>query len=186
MMVIEHRPKRSGPRSGPDVLEAASAVSEQVIQAAQDASRQLEALGIPHALIGGLAVSAHGAPRATKDVDFLVNEKDAFAGTAILSFKQGVPIAVRGVVIDYLTPEGSPHAELLRRGLVEAQPSEGIPVIPLEPLVVMKLQAGRRRDLDDVQRLLEPADIENRVRKFIVAQAPELVERLDLALADGE
>jgi hypothetical protein len=46
----------------------------------------------------------------------------------------------------------------------------------------MKLQAGRRRDLDDVQRLLEPADLENHVRSFIVKHAPELVPRLDLAL----
>jgi hypothetical protein len=184
-MVIEHRPKRTGPRSGPDLLEAASAVSEQVLTAAHDASKQLALLAIPHALIGGIAVAAHGAPRATKDVDFLVNEKDAFSGTAILSFKQGVPIAVRGVVIDYLTPDGSPHADLLRQALVDAQASEGIPVIPLEPLVVMKLQAGRRRDLDDVQRLLEPADLQAEVRSFIVKHAPELVPRLDLALADG-
>lgn len=155
------------------------------MQAAHDASKELAALGIPHALIGGIAVAAHGAPRATKDVDFLVNERDAFAGTAILSFKQGVPIAVRGVVIDYLTPEGSPHADLLRRALADAGPSEGIPVIALEPLVLMKLQAGRRRDLDDVQRLLEQADLEDRVRRFIVTHAPELTHRLDLALADG-
>jgi len=166
------------------MMEAASAVSEKVMMAALAASQQLFSIGVPHAVIGGIAVGAHGAPRATKDVDFLVNEADAFSGTHILSFKAGVPIAVRGIVVDYLTPEGSPYAALLKRALGESVISEHIPVIGLEPLVLMKLYAGRRRDLDDVQRLLEQSHVEARVRKFITEQAPDLIERLDLAI-DG-
>ncbi len=155
--------------------------------AAYDASRALAELGIPHAVIGGLAVGAHGAPRATKDVDFLVNEADAFTGTMVLSsFKAGVPIAVRGVVVDYLTPEGSPHAALLRQGIVDASESEGIPVVPLEQLIVMKLEAARRRDMDDVARLLEQADLEDRVQRYLQKHAPDLIARLELALSQND
>lgn len=120
-MVVEHRPKRSGPRTGPDLLEAASAVSEKVMQAAYDASHALKALGIRHAIVGGIAVGAYGAQRATKDVDFLVNQEDAFSGEAVLSFKPGVPIAIRGIAVDYLTPEGNEHVALLRKAVAEAR-----------------------------------------------------------------
>jgi hypothetical protein len=184
-MVVEHRPKRGGPRSGPDLLEAASAVSEKVMLAAHDASKELSALGIRHAVVGGIAVGAYGAPRATKDVDFLVNQADAFNGITILSFKPGVPIAVRGVVVDYLTPEGNDHVELLRQALADARESEGIPVVPLEALIVLKLQAARRRDLDDVARLCETADVADHIRKYIAANTPELLARFDLALGDA-
>lgn len=183
-MVIEHRKQQGGLRTGPSFQLAASAVAESVMFAASEASKQLDILGIKHAIVGGLAVGAHGAPRATKDVDFLVNEAEAFAGTAILSFRAGVPIAVRGVVIDYLTPEGSDHAELLRQALAEAPRSEGLPIVALEPLVIMKLVAGRRRDLDDVARLLDQADVEQQVRSYVTANAPELMGRLDLALSE--
>jgi hypothetical protein len=183
-MVVEHRAIQNPRRTGPDLLEAASAVSEKVMLAAYDASRELTWRGIPHALIGGLAVGAHGAPRATKDVDFLVSQADAFEGTVVLSFKPGVPIAVRGIVVDYLTPEGSPHAALLSHALKQAKVSQGVPVIALAPLVLMKLQAARRRDLDDVSRLLQRADDEERIREYLKTHAPELVEQLDLALEE--
>ena len=181
-MVVEHRPKRRGPRSGPDILEAASAISEKVMLAARDASKELSALGIRHAIVGAIAVGAYGAPRATKVVDFLVNQEDAFSGVTVLSFKAGVPIAVRGVVVDYLTPEGNEHADVLRKALAEAPESEGLPVVPLEALIVLKLQAARRLDLDDVARLCETADVEDHVQKYIAAHAPELLPRLVLAL----
>lgn len=183
-MVVEHRPKRRGPRSGPDLLEAATAVSEKVMLAAYDASLALSALGIRHAIVGGIAVGAYGAPRATKDVDFLVNQEEAFSGAMVLSFKAGVPIAVRGVVVDYLTPEGNQHSELLRQALADAPKSEGIPIVPLEALIVLKLQAARRRDLDDVARLCETADVEDHMRKYLDAWAPELGGRFELALRD--
>jgi len=181
-MVVEHRPKLRGPRSGPDILEAASAVSEKVMLAAYDASKELAALGIRHAIVGGIAVGAHGAPRATKDVDFLVNQADAFNGVTVLSFKAGVPIAIRGIVVDYLTPDGNPHADLLRQALVDAKESEGVPVVPLEALIVLKLQAARRRDLDDVARLCEAADVEDHIRTYLTVQTPELLGRFELAV----
>jgi hypothetical protein len=183
-MVIEPRPRSRAVRAGPDLRDAAGAVSATVIKAAVAASQKLTSLGIPHAIIGGIAVGAHGAPRATKDVDFLVNERDAFSGKAILSFREGVPISAYDVSIDYLTPEGSPYVALLQSAITKAHVTKGLPVVQLIPLVVMKLHAGRRRDLDDVSRLLEQADVEDRVRKFLSANAPELLPKLYLALED--
>lgn len=180
-MVVEPRPRRI--RAARVTLDvAANAVSPNVVSAAEAASRQLSHMGIPHVLIGGLAVGAHGAPRATKDVDFLVRQRDAFSGDVILSFRAGVPIAVRDVVVDYLTPEGTPYESHLNGAISEPGGDDEVPIIGLAPLVLMKLHAGRRRDLDDVRRLLDQAHVERRVRDYLGEVAPELLERLDLAI----
>src|SRR2546426_10611189 len=60
------------PGSGVSLDRALAAVQESVRVAAEEASRRLRDLGSRHALIGGLAVGASGAPRNTTDVDFLV------------------------------------------------------------------------------------------------------------------
>ena len=39
-------------------------------------ARTLEEAGVPYAVCGGLAVTLHGATRATKDIDLLVREED--------------------------------------------------------------------------------------------------------------
>ena len=47
-------------------------VADSILVRAVDTSARLTDLGVPHMLIGGVAVGLHGYPRATKDVDFLV------------------------------------------------------------------------------------------------------------------
>ena len=65
-----------------DVLR--EVVSPAILRRAGDISRLLAELGIPHVLIGGLAVGVHSHPRTTKDVDFLVGP-EAFAKTLVMS-----------------------------------------------------------------------------------------------------
>ena len=179
-MVIERRPKHSRQHDKPDLIEAAGAVSQKILLVAYDASRVLTEQGIAHALIGGVAVSAYGAPRATRDVDFLVREKDAFSVGAFLSFKPGVPIAMRDVSIDYLTPEGDPaHRALMEEAIDSAVKSEGVPVVSLEALIVMKLRARRTRDAMDVRALLERHDRYLRVRRYLEKHAPDFVAWLE-------
>src|SRR5215216_4062132 len=56
----------------PDLANLHGVVAPEVLQAAAVASSKLREVGIPHALAGGLAVGAHGYPRTTDAVDFLV------------------------------------------------------------------------------------------------------------------
>ena len=101
----------------PDIRQLEGVVNPEVLQAMREASKQLQSLGIPHALAGGLAVSAWARPRWTRDVDFVV-DKTAFEITpgGIVSFKPGVPLQVHDVVVDPILPkEGDgvpdpPHA----------------------------------------------------------------------------
>jgi hypothetical protein len=65
IVVCQRTPTRIG-------LEAAlGCVSTQVKQALELSHERLAGLGIPHVLIGGLAVGVHGYPYATQDVDWL-------------------------------------------------------------------------------------------------------------------
>jgi hypothetical protein len=121
-------------------------VSDRVLRAYEKASERLKALGIQHLVVGGLAVGAWGHPRATKDVDFLVREKDAFSGSAVLTFKPGVPIEVDGVAIDYLTAES-----LAFRGRERVRG----PVVSLPLLFAMKLRAKRLQDDADLVALIK-------------------------------
>jgi predicted nucleotidyltransferase len=50
-----------------------------------DAVRALDTAAIPYLLIGGLASSVHGRPRATEDIDLLVKQADADRALETLS-----------------------------------------------------------------------------------------------------
>ena len=77
-------------------------VSADILATAEEVSRRLTALGVPHALVGGLAVGVHGHPRATRDVDFLVGT-EAFASTVpLLVYRDELSEVVRIGVVDLL------------------------------------------------------------------------------------
>src|SRR5271163_528273 len=59
----------------PNLAGLQGVVAPEILAAAAVASTQLREAGIPHALAGGLAVGAHGYPRTTDDVDFLVGDE---------------------------------------------------------------------------------------------------------------
>jgi predicted nucleotidyltransferase len=57
---------------------------EAVASALADAAVAFTDAGIRYVLIGGLASTAHGRPRATADIDFLVHPDDALSALAAL------------------------------------------------------------------------------------------------------
>jgi hypothetical protein len=164
----------------PSLERAWSAVSEPVRLAAEEASRRLRSLGIRHALVGGLAVGAHGAPRNTTDVDFLVG-LEAFEGSgAVLVHRSGVPVRVGGIAVDLLPAE----EPALLRALEQAQaPERAIPLIDLRVLVQMKLRALRPHDQDDVRRLIRAGADLGAIRDHLAAAEPALLSRLDYVLS---
>lgn len=93
-------------RTGADPSSLDGVVSPRILHALRVASKQLTALGVRHALVGGLAVGMHGFPRATKDVVFLVGD-EAFEHHpgGIVTMKPGVPIQVDGVLVDLLSAQ---------------------------------------------------------------------------------
>lgn len=153
-------------------------VSPKVRDAAVKAAAQLSHLGVRHALVGGLAVGAHGYIRATKDVYFLVGDEAFEHHGLLVTFKTGIPIEVDGIRIDYLSPSAlGPHLE---SAFDAHNVSVGVNVIELAPLIFMKLLARRRQDLLDVVELLKAGADPRRVRAYLEVAGPELLGQFDL------
>lgn len=148
-------------------------VAPQVRDAAVQTAAQLRHLGIRHALAGGLAVGAHGYVRATADVDFLVGEEAFEHHGLLVTFKQGVPIEVGGIRVDYLSPAGL--GSQLEATLDQPVSSGGIPIVPIEVLIYMKLVAKRRKDQLDVLELIRMGADVKRVEGYLTQYAADLL-----------
>jgi len=127
-------------------------VARRVLDDARRVSATLTELGVPHALVGGLAVGLHGHPRATKDVDFIVGA-EAFASTVpILRYRDELAGVLQWGIIDLIAalPEEDP---VLADELAQGEAGV-VPVVGVEVLVLMKLRAGRSQDIADIEALV--------------------------------
>lgn len=142
-------------------------------------ARRFTARGVDHAIIGGVAVSLHGPPRATRDLDFLVASSAREAVHEVLA-SLGFETLQRGRVfanyllgslrVDVLFTQGEYSRAMLER----AQPLtlRGAPtkLVRPEDLIGLKLQALANRP----ERVQDHADIAILLQRF--------VDRMDLAL----
>jgi len=130
--------------------------------------------GIDYALIGGMALNAHGYRRETVDVDLLVRPDglrkfaEEFAGKGYLPAFPGARKSFRntttGVPVEFLTTgeypgDGNPKPVAFPDPVTVAIEIEGVKVVDLPTLVNLKVASGmtlpsRRRDLADVQDLI--------------------------------
>ncbi len=136
--------------------------------------------GVKYLIVGGYAVSFHGQPRATKDLDLFIkadptNAKAAYA--ALIAF--GAPVAdisvedlanprqfVRfgrePVAIDILPGiDGVDFDAAWERrveGVIDAGSGLKAFFISRDDLIASKLAAGRLRDLADVEEIREAAE----------------------------
>ena len=137
-------------------------------------ARRLDAEKIPYALVGGLALAAHGFVRMTQDVDLLMTRE------GLETFKQrfsgrGYVLAFSGAQKTFRDTETQVRIEILITG---DYPGDGKPkpisfpdpsvvfterggmrVVSMETLIELKLASGmsaphRLRDLADVQDLI--------------------------------
>jgi hypothetical protein len=150
-------------------------VASPVLAAMRAASAQLSAIGVPHALVGGLAVGAWGYPRATKDVDFLVGDQAyEHHDGGLVTMRPGVPVQVAGVAIDFLSP--APDEDHLARALSPVA-AITVPIAPIEVLVQLKLKSPRQKDLADVVELIKAGIDVSFVEASIAATARELLPK---------
>lgn len=166
---------------GPDLSLLEGVVSETVLTALRAAAAQLSRLGVRHWVVGGLAVGAHGHPRATKDVDFFVGD-EAFEhhGGGLVTMKPGVPIQANGVIVDHLSAQNEPFLA------AELPPAEvQLEVAPIEVLLYLKLKSPRAKDRADIIELIKAGADVARVRKFLVAHAASLLPALDKAVEEA-
>jgi hypothetical protein len=161
------------PAGTPDFAQLRGVVAPEILAAAEVASGKLREAGIPHALAGGLAVGAHGYPRTTDDVDFLVGDEAFIHHSGGLVTLKVPLIAVGNVRIDMVAIAPTHEEREQLRSAIETPPeSEHIPIVPLSALVYMKLKASRQKDLADLVELLKRGKIDiSAIDRFVEQQA---------------
>jgi hypothetical protein len=145
----------------------------------------LRAARIEHALIGGLALAAHGSGRATVDVDFLVDGRRADDVDRLLR-TQGYACLQRNDFVgnyasdrpergrvDFLFARQAHGRAMLGRAIAVDLLGQQIPVVEASDLVGLKVQSSsndpsrRHRDLADIEWLLRHAALDaDRVREY--------------------
>jgi len=140
----------------------------------RDLARRLEEEHLDYALVGGMALVAHGYRRFTEDVDILMTPealeqfKERFLGRGYVLAFQGARKTFRdtdtGVRIEVLTAgdypgDGKPKPVAFPNPTSARFSREGIWLITLEKLIELKLASGlsaphRLKDLSDVQDLI--------------------------------
>jgi len=158
---------------------------------------------IDHALIGGLALAAHGAPRATADLDFLADgarceDLDRVlcdAGYEALhrsenaaNYAASDPARGR---IDLLFARHAYGRAMLARAPHQPVLGTALKVVDAADLIGLKVQSSsndpsrRRRDLADIEALLRTGDVDlHRAREYFRLFDRE--KELDSLLADRE
>ena len=179
-----------GERFMKDLKEKARRVSQALIKA-----------GVPHAVIGGLAVAAHiarvapEAERNTKDLDILLHHKNLKKASAALgplgfhfrkvmginafipaggSFRDAIHIVKSGEKVrqDY------PHAAPDLPEKVSLFSSEGFACLDLMNLLMMKLTSYRLKDRVHVQDLLVVGLITSKVEAFLPSDLKARLEEV--------
>ncbi len=169
----------------PDLSLLTGVVAPEILNAMHAAAAVLQSSGIPFALAGALAVGAHGYPRASKDIDFVVGDKAfKFHEGGIVTVNPEVPVRVGEIVVDPISiGADEPH---LMEALQRAPVSGGIPILPIEALVYMKLKSPRRKDAADVVELVKAGIDTTKVAGYLERHAPNLSVKFKTLISEAE
>lgn len=143
-----------------------------VFKTMQAITKRLTELGIPYAVVGGMAMFLHGYRRFTEDVDILVTKEslaiihEKLEGLGYLPpFEKSKNLrdTETGVRIEFLVTGGYP-GDGKEKPVSFPDPAgvavelDGIRCLNLETLIQLKLASGtapgRRKDIADVQELI--------------------------------
>lgn len=160
-------------------------------------TRRLEELGIPYALVGGMAMFFHGFRRFTEDVDILVTREglreihrqlEGLGYVPLFSGSKHLRDAEFGVRVEFLVTgdfpgDGKPKPVAFPNPAQASIELDGVQCLQLPKLVELKIASGmtnpgRLRDLGDVQQLIQaldlPEDLANQLNPFVQEKYREL------------
>ena len=161
----------------PDLKQALRPVPDYE-RAVREISRMFSDAGIRHALVGALGANAYrDRPRTTEDIDFLVGD-EAFETHPGGFVTMRVPV----IEFDGIDVDQVPLTERLRvieDGLENPHFSEGVPIAPVETIVVMKLLAGRTQDLADIEAIVASGADRELLRAAAQRAGPEHLSALE-------
>ena len=156
--------------------------------------RRLNKAGIPYAIMGAMAVNAHGAARTTKDVDVLLTAEGLERFRQEFVGKEYEPVEGRprrfverqsGVTVDCLITgryPGSGNAGPLAfpEPTEASQEIEKVRVLTLPQLIQLKLAARRYSDFGDVVFLIQTHHLdESFLEQLHPSVQPDFIECLE-------
>ena len=153
-----------------------------------------DGLGLDWFVFGAQAVAVRGAPRATQDIDVTVfvtrsalqelSNRLAMYGLRhrypdmadeLLAAGAVLPLAHRSAMEVDLVVAGS--------GLERLALTRATPVTHATDLVVMKVLAGRGKDLEDVRAVLAGGEVDLHEARDLLGQLEQALDRSDLLAA---
>ncbi len=151
------------------------------------------------AVVGGVATRLYMPERSTKDLDVVIAVSDVKQAYARLKQSGFVLQAELGLIqgSTWLSPEGQEidilegHEPWWPQALREAQNNhdkQGLPILPLHYLVLMKYQTGCAQDLADIERMLGQASEKSllETRNLFGQQAPTDLADLESLIELGK
>jgi hypothetical protein len=163
-----------------------------VFKTMRELARRLDELGIPYAVVGGMALFQHGYRRFTEDVDILVTKEgldrihEKLEGLGYLPLFAGgknLRDTDTGVKIEFLVTGGYP-GDGLPKPITFPDPAavgvviDGVRCANLPAIIELKLASGtaawRLKDLADVQEMIR-----------IFALPAEFAEQLDPSVRES-
>ena len=170
---------------------------DPVHESLRSITKKLADLQIPYAVVGGMALVAHGYDRTTADVDVLVSKEgldaihsspDGFGYVPPSPGSRSLRDTNTGVRIEFVVSgaypgDGKPKPIAFPPPDQVATDIDGINYVDLQTLIELKLasgmtHAGRLRDLADVQELIRalqlPAEYAGRLNPYVQDKFREL------------
>jgi len=168
----------------------------------KDLARDLDAARIDYAILGGMALNAHGYARETTDVDVLVTPealsvfraqcvgkgyRPAFDGARKTFRNTRTNVKVEFVIAGEYPGDGKPKPVAFPDPAAASVTIDETKVVSLETLIELKLASGmtspaRRIDLADVQRLIKILHLDEafaeRLNPYVRSMFLELLEEL--------
>jgi len=171
--------------------------TDPVHQTLRSITAKLQQLNVPYAVVGGMALVAHGYDRTTVDVDILLTPQgwaDAIAQLEGLGYvrpfagSKNLRDTTTGVRIEFLLTggfpgDGKPKPVSFPDPATVAVDLDGIKYLGLPRLVELKIASGmtnpgRLKDLGDVQQLIKvlnlPAEFGESLNPYVREKFAEL------------
>lgn len=148
------------------------------LEAAKEAGRLADQDAVEWAVAGGLAMHLYGSPRLTKDVDIIASKSLSLTPQHRLFFggnSYTLQVGKYAVRIAWIVRNDG-YQKYYRAALKDAiQLPNGLRIITPAWLVILKHNAGRQRDLDDIVFLLKQEKLVDRptVKQKVVETAGE-------------
>ena len=140
-----------------------------------DVGRAFDAMGVDWYLFGAQAAIVYGVARLTADVDVTARPPDNSNATALLTVLERhgferrfgdanfvaqtrvLPVAhvASGLPVDIVLAGPGLEEEFLSRAVVHDIDGVRVPVLEVSDLIVLKILAGRPKDLEDAVTLLQ-------------------------------